>query len=75
MLLMFSRGFKDIITKPAKFNEFPGLDYHVRIKLKIMQIDKKRNTSTHNTLMYVSASETWVFPLEQLSQLDCLQTV
>ncbi len=25
MLLMFSRGFKDIITKTAKFNEFPGL--------------------------------------------------
>ena len=26
MLLMFSRGFKDIITKTAKFKEFPGLE-------------------------------------------------
>ena len=26
MLLMFSRGFKDIITKTAFFKEFPGLE-------------------------------------------------
>ena len=26
MLPMFSRGFKDIITKTAKFKEFPGLE-------------------------------------------------
>ena len=26
MLLMFSRGFKDSITKIAKFKEFPGLE-------------------------------------------------
>ena len=26
MLLMFSRGFKDIITETAKFKEFPGLE-------------------------------------------------
>ena len=26
MLLKFSRGFKDIITKTAKFKEFPGLE-------------------------------------------------
>ena len=26
MLLMFSRGFKDIVTKTAFFKEFPGLE-------------------------------------------------
>ena len=26
MLLKFSKGFKDIITKTAKFKEFPGLE-------------------------------------------------
>ena len=26
MLLTFSRGFKDIITKTAKFKEFPGTE-------------------------------------------------
>ena len=26
MFLMFSRGFKDIITKSAKCKEFPGLE-------------------------------------------------
>ena len=26
LLLMFSRGFKDIITKTAIFKEFPGLE-------------------------------------------------
>ena len=26
MLLTFSRGFKDVITKTAKFKEFPGLE-------------------------------------------------
>ncbi len=26
MLLVFSRGFKDIITKTAKFKEFPDLE-------------------------------------------------
>ncbi len=26
MLLTFSRGFRDIITKTAKFKEFPGLE-------------------------------------------------
>ncbi len=26
MLPTFSRGFKDIITKTAKFKEFPGLE-------------------------------------------------
>ena len=26
MLIMFSRGFKDIVTKTAFFKEFPGLE-------------------------------------------------
>ena len=26
MLLKFSRGFKDIITKTARFKEFPGIE-------------------------------------------------
>ena len=49
MLLMFSRGFKDIITKPAKFKAFPGLENKFPNSRKLRTPGNPVNVKTLNS--------------------------